>query len=241
MDGFWSEIRMGDGGFRAFMVTPPADPFPAVVLLLHDIFGLDHNTRSYAVNFAQHGFSVCCPDLYWRLSQGIQLSETYEDLREALRLQDRLNVDTAVADARLTLARIREANVRASGLVVGYGLGGLIATLMSADDEVRGIVAYYGTGLETRPEAVARGKRPLMFHVGEADFVLNANKRARIGELLARNREAKICTYPQIGHRFVSPDAVTYDRAATELADARTIEFLARICVSGRADSSCEA
>jgi carboxymethylenebutenolidase len=75
-----------------------------------------------------------------------------------------------------------------------------------------------------------------MFHVGEADFVLDASKRVQIGELLARNPAARVCIYPQVGHRFVCPDAVTYNRAAAELADARTIEFLARICVPSPAD-----
>jgi carboxymethylenebutenolidase len=230
MNGFWADIGM-QSGFRTFVVTPETEPFPAFILLLHDIFGVDHNIRDYAANFAQHGFRVCCPDLYWRVRPGIQLRESYDDWREALRLQDQFDVQTGLADANNALAFFRQADTRAVGLVVGYGLGGLIAALLAADVEARALVSYYGTGLDLWPELVARGRRPFMFHVGESDFVLDEKKQTRIGELLAHNPAAKLWIYPHAGHRFVSPDAATYDRAAAELADARTIEFFARMCV----------
>lgn len=227
MDGCWTDLEP-QGRFRAFFVAPKFKPFPACILLLHDIFGVDHNVRNYAVNLAQHGFPVCCPDLYWRLRPGIQLSETYDDWRVALRLQDEFDVQIGLADARQALEFFCRENAQPAGLVVGYGLGGLIATLLAADAEPRAVVAYYGTGLDLWPELVERGRRPFMFHVGESDYVLDDKKRARIGELLAHNPAAKLYLYPSAGHRFVSPDGPTYNRAASELADARTIEFFAR-------------
>jgi carboxymethylenebutenolidase len=234
MRGSWTDVPVSGGHCRAFVVAPAADRFPASVLVLHDIFGVDHVTRDFACNLAEFGFSVCCPDLYWRHAPGSQLTQAYVDFREALRLQDRFEVPRGVEDAHSVLSYLLARQPGSAGLVVGFGLGGLLAVLLSGLDGVRGCVSYYGTGVVECREAIGAGRNPLLFHVGSSDYVVDAGKQQRIGEMLGANPLVELRIYPGVGHRFVSSDSATYDPAAAELANARTAEFLARMCAPER-------
>ncbi|MEE8548744.1 MAG: dienelactone hydrolase family protein, partial [Alphaproteobacteria bacterium] len=65
------DISAPDGGtFTGYLATPEAIPAPGIVLI-QEIFGVNVVMRTIADSFAAEGFTVLCPDLFWRQEPGI--------------------------------------------------------------------------------------------------------------------------------------------------------------------------
>ncbi len=63
-------ISSFDGGeFEAYLALPPGG-----TVLLQEIFGVNQVMRGIADWYAERGFVVICPDLFWRQEPGVQLT-----------------------------------------------------------------------------------------------------------------------------------------------------------------------
>ena len=67
-------ITTPDGSFAAYLVRPAAAPAAAIVVL-QEIFGINADMRKTCDELASHGFLAICPDLFWRLEPGVELSD----------------------------------------------------------------------------------------------------------------------------------------------------------------------
>ena len=60
-------ITLGDGGqFRGYLATPANGSGPGL-LLLQEIFGVNPEMRALADRYAEEGYVVLVPDLFWRI------------------------------------------------------------------------------------------------------------------------------------------------------------------------------
>ena len=72
-------IQAADGGrFNAYVALPPDQTGPGLVLL-HEAFGVTSHMRRMADRFAEDGYVVLVPDLYWRIQPGVELSDAEFD------------------------------------------------------------------------------------------------------------------------------------------------------------------
>src|SRR5690349_2063608 len=84
-------IKSFDGGeFDAYLALPASGYGPGIVVL-QEIFGVNDYMRSVADWYAAHGFVALCPDLFWRLERGVQLSDKGDDWKPAIDLYQRLD------------------------------------------------------------------------------------------------------------------------------------------------------
>ena len=75
MEGTYITVTAKDGGsFRAYLAKPEKGSGPGIVLL-QEIFGVNHYIRDVADYYAEEGYVVLAPDLFWRLEAGVQLTE----------------------------------------------------------------------------------------------------------------------------------------------------------------------
>ena len=93
------QIQASDGGtFSAYLAKPAASAAPGLVLI-QEIFGVNKEMREKADRFAEAGFIVACPDLFWRQEPSIQLTDQsqeewdkafalYQGFHEAKGIQD---------------------------------------------------------------------------------------------------------------------------------------------------------
>ena len=71
-------IRAADGGsFSAYVATPKSGKGPGIVLI-QEIFGVNKVMRDLADGFAAQGYTVMCPDLFWRQEPGVQITDKSE-------------------------------------------------------------------------------------------------------------------------------------------------------------------
>lgn len=82
------QIHAANGAFNAYLATPPSGKGPGIVLC-QEIFGVNATMRAVADYYAEEGYTVLVPDLFWRIAPGIELGDRGEDFQRALGLYQR--------------------------------------------------------------------------------------------------------------------------------------------------------
>ncbi len=139
-----------DGSFSAYVARPAAAQAPAVVVI-QEIFGVNATMREVCDHLARLGYLAVCPDLFWRLEPGVDITDQSQaEWDKALDLMGRFDVDQGVEDIRGVIDGLR-AYSACDGKVgcVGYCLGGRLAYLTATRTECDASVGYYGVGIET--------------------------------------------------------------------------------------------
>ncbi|HEY5071656.1 MAG TPA: dienelactone hydrolase family protein [Caulobacteraceae bacterium] len=220
-------IEVEDGRFNAYVAHPAVQSAPAIVVI-QEIFGVNAVMRGIADKLAAEGCLALCPDLFWRIEPGIELSDRTEaDMKRAFEFFAAFDVDRGVKDIAATIGHARTFR-GASGAVgaVGFCLGGLLAFLAAARTPAQACVAFYGVGID-RHAGEATGGKPLMLHIAEKDqFVPPAAQRAMISALGERPG-ITLHSYPGCDHAFAREGGENYDPAAADLAWKRTMDFFA--------------
>ena len=220
-------IRAADGGsFKAYLATPKSGNGPGIVLI-QEIFGVNKVMRDLADGFAAQGYTVMCPDLFWRQEPGIDITDQSKaEWDKAFSLFQGFNVDKGVDDLKSTLASLR-AHPACNGKAgsVGYCLGGKLAYLMATRSDSDANVGYYGVGIEGALGESKNIKKPLLLHVAGKDQFCPPEAQAKVKDGLKGNSQVTINDYAQQDHAFARLGGQHYDKAAADLANRRTAEF----------------
>jgi carboxymethylenebutenolidase len=221
-------IKTANGeSFSAYLARPTAASAPAIVLI-QEIFGINHFMRETADKLAAEGFLVLCPDLFWRLEPGVQITDrTEEEWQKAFDLLNRFDIDLGVKDLIATLAHARRldgGNGQAG--VVGYCLGGKLAYLMATRSDTDCSVAYYGIGLDALLDEAVNIKKPLLMHIAEDDEFAPKEVQEKVNERLAPMELVVVNSYTGLKHAFCRTGGDNYNPEAADFANAQTVEFL---------------
>ena len=222
-------IATPDGGFGAYVASPPNSPAPAIVVI-QEIFGVNAVMRQTADQFAARGYLAVCPDLFWRIEPGIDITDQSEaEWKRAFELFNAFDVEAGVKDIAATIDAVRN-DPRCNGKVcaVGFCLGGLLAYLTSVRTDADASVAYYGVGLERYATEADRLVNPLLLHIAEEDQFTPKPARDLILNALKNHPRIEIHTYPGRDHAFARPGGEHYDAADAALAESRTLDFFKR-------------
>ena len=221
------EIPAEGGRFSGYLALPDETPAPGV-LVLQEIFGVNRVMRETCDWLASEGFAALCPDLFWRIAPGIDISDqTEEEMKRAFQLYADFDIEKGVEDVAAALKSLR-AHESCSGKAgaIGFCLGGLMAYLTAARTDADVSVGYYGVSIETRLGEAARITKPLMLHIAEEDSFV---PRAAQGEIVAAlgGREGVVLhSYVGREHAFARRGGEHYDEGDAEVAHNRTLAFL---------------
>ena len=217
-------IKSFDGGeFDGYLALPASGYGPGIVVL-QEIFGVNSYMRSVADWYAAHGFVALCPDLFWRIERGVELTEA--DRSKAFSFYQQLDEAKAVEDSAAALEFLRK-HPACSGRAgaVGFCLGGNLAYLLSARFKPDCAVGYYGVSIEKALDEAKNLSSPLLLHIAGADQFCPPQAQAQIHAALDANPLVTIHDYPDEGHAFGRPGGEHYAPAAAELANLRSLEF----------------
>jgi carboxymethylenebutenolidase len=221
-------IKAADGAFSAYVAKPEGPrPWPAVVVL-QEIFGVNKVMRGVCDQLAVQGFLAVCPDLFWRIEPGIDITDhTDAEWQQAFKLFSAFNVDKGIEDVAATIAQVR-ASLDCAGKVgaIGYCLGGLLAFLTATRTDSDASVGYYAVGLDNRLVEAHRLSHPLMLHIAEEDGFVPKDAQAKIIAALASRSDVQLYTYPGRDHAFARPGGKNFDAADAAKANERTAAFL---------------
>ena len=239
-------VKTADGEMPTFAVHPDgAGPYPVAVLYMDGV-GYREQIKTNARRFADAGFFVVAPDLFYRGGKGVRVdmdkiraegmdSPAGQELMKIIRS---VTPDRAMADTRAIFEAIGSARAAASGpkVCVGYCMGARLALhALSAmpDDFVAAAAIHPGALFTDQPEsphhdlAGVRGELYVAF--AEIDRTATRESvdqfRAEMERLGVQGSVERIAGAT---HGFSMADLAMYDRDAAEAHFQKTIELWRR-------------
>ncbi|CAN0507406.1 unnamed protein product, partial [Discosporangium mesarthrocarpum] len=100
MPGQTIDIQAADGsGAFSTYLTGPADGAAPAIALLHEIYGVTEWVTETADLFAERGYTVAAPDMFWRLEPNFTADHRDSTSRDkGLRYRGLIDRDKAVDD-----------------------------------------------------------------------------------------------------------------------------------------------
>ncbi len=198
--------------YRALPATAPK----AGLVVIQEVFGVNHHIRAICEQFAGLGFAVLAPALFDRIEPGVELGYGEDDLARGRELRTRLGWDGPVMDVEAALAAAgRHGQVGVIGFCWGASVTWLAATRLTPACAV----SYYGAQIVQFKDE--RAGCPVLMHFGERDPLISAEDVAAIR---AAQPEAEIHTYPA-GHGFNCTERADYHPDSARIALDRTLTF----------------
>ena len=219
-------IDTPDGTFGAYVAHPAVKP-AACIVVIQEIFGVNADMRAHCDRLAAQGYIAICPDLFWRLQPGVELSDrTDAEWQQAKGFHKRFDIDKGVEDVGATIDAARKLG-GASGKVgvMGFCLGGLLTFLTAARIGADAAVAYYGGGTNKYVGQFAGLQTPMILHLAQDDEYIPKVAQEAILAAAEPLTHVQVFTYPGQDHAFARIDGINYDPEAASLAAQRTERF----------------
>ena len=202
----------------AYRADPAGKPKGGVVVV-QEIFGVNHHIRSVCDRFAAEGFSALAPDLYH--------GQTASEPDAAGKLFMALNIAQSEKDLRGAATFLAGHSSTPRLGVVGFCMGGQLALFAGTlNPSVGAVVNFYGIHPNVKPD-YTRLAGPVLGLFAEKDsFVSPQVARGVDAAIKAAGKSSEIHIYPNVDHAFFNderPDA--YDGAAAQDAWRRTLAF----------------
>jgi carboxymethylenebutenolidase len=213
-----------DGAFSAYLAEPEGSAPGPTVVVAQEIFGVNAVMRETCDWLASEGYWAVCPDLFWRIKPGIDITDQTEaEWAQAFDLYKAFNVDTGIDDLGATIAHARGMGATSIG-TVGYCLGGLLAFLTACRTSTDAAVGYYGVGIDGFLAEAPKIKSPVMLHIAEEDGFVNKDSQASVKAAL-QGPLYEIFSYPGRDHAFARQGGKNYHATDAATANGRTLAF----------------
>jgi carboxymethylenebutenolidase len=207
-------------GYFAFP-SDMIEPLPAIILI-HDWWGLNEDTRASADQLASEGYMVLAIDLY--------SGKTYESADEA-RVQT-ISVlekqDAVVENIRQALEFLDAADAPLVG-TAGWGFGGSwsLNAAVLFPGQVAASAVMYGQMI-TDQERLRPINAPILALFGANDRAVPVATTEAFSEAMQLLRKpADVHVYPGAGHAFADPRRSGYDQKIADDAWTRLLTFFA--------------
>ncbi len=229
MAGQWIEIRAADGGtFRGYLALPASGKGPGIVLC-QEIFGINEYIRDVADYYAEEGYVVLAPDLFWRIKPGIELGYSDDDQKQAFELYGKFDTKKGVEDITAAVRTLRTRDEVAGKVgALGFCLGGRLAYLAAARSGVDCAVSYYGVTIDEYLGEASKIKVPMVLHFAAEDQFAPMEKVEKIQAVFAGRDTVEIYVYPGVQHAFARPASAHYHKPSALMAHHRSIALFRR-------------
>ncbi len=218
-------VTVGDGFFDAYLSLPPSGSGPGL-LLIQEIFGVNEHIRAVADRWAELGFVVLAPDLFWRIKPGIELGYEGADFDQALKYFEAFDEAKGLLDLKEAATALRD-HKRCTGRVgsIGFCLGGKLAYRLASQFNLNAAVSYYPVFLEQFLEESQRIRCETIIHFAELDQFVPKPTYEKIAAELTQKSNFHLYMYEGVDHGFSCDARATYNEDAAKLAHSRSVEL----------------
>jgi len=197
-----------------------ASDAPRALVVLQEIFGINSHIRNVCERFAAQGYEVIAPALFDRAEPNVQLGYTQEDVQQGLALRSRVTLEKSLLDIEAAIKALGNKPVG----IIGYCWGGALAWHAACKlDGLKAAVCWYGGGIADARSLTSR--IPVQMHFGDKDGSIPVSD---IDAIKAAQPEVDIHVYEGAGHGFGCDQRGSYNESAYQLAQQRSLDFLAK-------------
>jgi carboxymethylenebutenolidase len=205
------------GGYRA----DPAGAPKAAVVVIQEIFGVNHHIRAICDRFAGNGYTAIAPAIFDRIEPNFQSGYSPEEVAVARKFVANPDWAAMLRDTQAAIDAVKD--VGPVG-IIGFCLGGSVA--YAAATKLSGLsaaIGYYGGAIvrfaDDKPAV------PTQLHFGEKDAGIPLSD---VEIIRAKRPDVEIHVYPGAQHGFGCDERASYDKASADIARQRSLDFFAR-------------
>jgi carboxymethylenebutenolidase len=214
-------LRTADGfSLVAYRAQAAGNRKSAAIVVLQEIFGVNHHIRAVTDRYAALGYETIAPALFDRVERNVDLGYDDHGVEVGRDLRGRIGLDATMSDIAAAVAAVSSAGPVA---VIGYCWGGSLAFL--AATRLPGIacaIGYYGGMIAAHADAKPRV--PVQLHFGEKDEGIPLTD---VEKTRQKRQDIEIFTYPA-DHGFNCDERDEFHQPSQEKALERSLAFLER-------------
>ncbi|MDQ0015390.1 carboxymethylenebutenolidase [Variovorax boronicumulans] len=217
----------GSGRFRGYLALPRSGSGPGLVLA-QEIFGVNSTMREVADYYAEEGYVVLAPDLFWRQEPNVELGYSEADWQRAFSFFQGFDEAKGMQDIQTAIATLRgRAEVTGGKVgVLGFCLGGKLAYLAACRTDADVCVGYYGVGIDAALGEAHNIRNPLLLHIAQLDKFCAPEARTKIMQTLQGRPHVSLHVYQGMDHAFARLGGEHFHKPSALLAHERTIAAL---------------
>lgn len=234
------QVRTPDGDMTTFAVHADGGPWPVAILFMDGV-GYRDQIKANARRFAEAGYFVVAPDLFYRSGRGVRIDfskagdpQYMAKMREII---GNVTPERVEADTQAALDAIASDPAASGGpkVCVGYCMGARASLHAAAarDDIAAAAGIHPGPLVTEAPDSphldVPRVRGELYVAFSENDRTNTAEQEELLrAELERRGVRGTIERLGGTTHGFAMADLPVYDRAASERHFEKTLELWRR-------------
>ena len=209
-------LKSQAGDIAAYLATPKG-PAKGGVVVIQEIFGVNHHIKAVTDKFAADGYVALAPRFFDHIKKNIELGYTPDTIAEGRNyVMTSGFTDKAVQDVQAAMDELKKRGARKVG-VTGYCWGGTISWLAATRLKPDAVSGYYGGGIHgTKNE---KPTVPTQLHFGDKDMHI---PMAHVNEIRKLHPGVEVYDYPA-DHGFHCDERGSYDAAASTKAMERTL------------------
>lgn len=202
------------GGYRA---EPALAPKGAVVVI-QEIFGVNHHIRGVCDRLAAHGYVAVAPAIFDRTEPNFTSGYSPEEIAVARKFVANPDWSAMLRDTQAAIDSVQD---RGPVGIIGFCLGGSIAYAAATKlSGLKAAIGWYG-GAAVR-FADDKPLVPTQLHFGEKDSGIPL---ADVDTIRSKRPEVEIFVYPGAQHGFGCDERASYDKPSADLAWHRSLAF----------------
>jgi carboxymethylenebutenolidase len=206
--------------FVAYRADPASAPKAAIVVI-QEIFGVNHHIRAVSDRLASEGYVAIAPSIFDRIEPNFTSGYSPDEIAVARKFVANPDWAAMLRDTQAAIDAVRD--VGPVG-IIGFCLGGSVA--YAAATKLAGLsaaVGYYGGAIarfaDDKPQV------PTQLHFGEKDASIPLSD---VDMIRAKRPELEIHVYPGAQHGFHCDERASYDKKSAEIAWPRSLAFFAK-------------
>jgi carboxymethylenebutenolidase len=204
------------GAYRA----DPAGKSLGGVVVVQEIFGVNHHIRSVCDRLAALGYTAVAPALFDRFARDFECGYSPDEIAKARGFLTNVDWDAMVRDIAAAADVLRPGGKLS---VIGFCMGGTMAYLAATRlDGLAASVCFYGGQIVKHADTKPRC--PTQMHFGEKDASIPMTDVEIVKQ--KRAADCDIHVYPDAQHGFYCDERATFHPESASIAWARAIRFL---------------
>ncbi len=207
-------------GFSLSAYTAGSADAKAGLVVVQEIFGVNHHMRDMTDRFAAAGYLAISPAIFDRVERGVELGYTPDDIAKGRDYRMKLDDPKVMADIEAAAAHLGAKKLG----ILGYCFGGTVAWWgATRTTKFAASSCWYGGGIAgTKDE---RPHCPVQMHFGEKDASIPMSD---VEAVRMAQPKAESYVYMGAGHGFGCDERGSFSKPDYELAQQRTLDFFAK-------------